>query len=73
MWGTGVVAVGAVALEVAELAGEVPGLHAMVAPGEAGSGGLQLGGDEVEVMLEVTNLGLFLAVSYDLSIRCPVG
>ena len=73
MRGAGVVAVGAAALEIAELAGKVPGLHAMAAPSEVGSGGLQLGRDELEVMLEVTNLGLLFAVSYDLSVCCPVG
>jgi hypothetical protein len=73
LWGMGVVMVVAAAIEVVELGREVPGLHVVATPGKAGSSSLQLGGDEFEVMLEVVDPCLFLTVSYDLSVCCPVG
>ena len=61
------------ALKVAELAGEVLGLHAVVAHSEARPSGLQLDGQLFKLMLEVAEVHLFVAVSYHLRVHCPAG
>ena len=63
----------AAAFKVVELGREVPGLHAVATPSEAGPTGLQLVGDLLEFMLEVTESCLLFVVSYDLSVCHPVG
>ena len=74
MRGEGVVVMEcAVAFEVVELAQEVPGLHAVVAGGEAGPTGLHLDGQLLKFILEVVEVCLFIAVLYHLRVCWPVG
>ena len=68
-----VIADTAAALEVAELTGEVPGLHVVATRGEAGPAGLQLDGQLFELILEVALVHLFAAVSYHFRVCCLAG
>ena len=68
-----VVTKGTASLEVAKLAWEVPGFHAVAAGGQAGPTGLHPDGQLFELILEVAEGHFLLAVSYHLRVRWPVG
>jgi hypothetical protein len=64
---------GGASLEGAELVGEPSGLHAVVTVVESSPAGVDLGLQLFEVILQVAERGLLVAVLHHLGIRGPVG
>ena len=60
-------------MKTVELVGEPGGFHAEAAVVESSPTGIDPGLQFLEVVLQVAEHRLFAAVSYDLSICCPVG
>jgi hypothetical protein len=60
-------------LESAELLGESGGLHAVATVVKSSPAGIDLGLQFLEVVLQVTERGLLVAVPYHLGVRGPVG
>ena len=64
---------GGAPLEGAELSGKLSGLHAVATVVESRPAGVDFGLQLLEVVLQVAERGLFVAVLHHLGVRGPVG